>query len=211
MSLSGMSRRAELLTPGLRIGLLGGSFNPAHEGHLHLTRMCLRALKLDRVWWLVSPQNPLKSAKDMASLEARLASARTLAEKSGDPRIAVTALETRLGTRYTIDTVRALKARHPGIRFVWLMGADNMLQLPRWAKWRQLTREIPMAVYPRGGATLKARLSPAARTLHSATVEASDAGLLADIAPPALVFLQGREHPASATAIRAAKPRVAKA
>lgn len=198
------SRRAELLMPGMTVGLLGGSFNPAHEGHLHLTRMCLRALALDRVWWLVSPQNPLKSASGMASLKARLASAYALAEKSGERRIAVTAIETRLGTRYTIDTVRALKARHPGIRFVWLMGADNMLQLPRWLKWRQLTREVPLAVYPRPGFTLKARLSPAARMLKSVTLEASDAALLADLDPPALVFLEGREHRASATAIRAA-------
>jgi nicotinate-nucleotide adenylyltransferase len=199
-----MSKRAELLTPGLTVGLLGGSFNPAHDGHLHVTRMCLTALQLDRVWWLVSPQNPLKSEQGMASLATRLAGARALVEKSGDPRIAVTDVETRLGTRYTIDTVRALKARHPGIRFVWLMGADNMLQLPRWANWRQLTREIPFAIYPRPGFTLKAHLSPAAQMLKSVTLEPSDAALLAAFQPPALVFLQGREHPASATAIRAA-------
>lgn len=200
-----MPNRAELLTPGLKIGLLGGSFNPAHEGHLHITRMCLRALQLDRVWWLVSPQNPLKTTHDMASLETRLASARALIEKSGEPRIAATDIETRLGTRYTIDTVRALKARHSDTRFVWLMGADNLLQLPRWAKWRQLTREIPLAVYPRPGLTLKARLSPAAKMLAPYTLEASDAPLLADLVPPALTFLEGSEHPASATAIRAAR------
>ncbi|HEY4342976.1 MAG TPA: nicotinate-nucleotide adenylyltransferase [Parvibaculum sp.] len=199
-----MSTRAELLTPGLTVGLLGGSFNPAHEGHLHVTRMCLKALRLDRVWWLVSPQNPLKNAQGMASLSARLDGARALVEKSGDPRIAVSDVETRLGTRFTIDTVRALKARHPAVRFVWLMGADNMLQLPRWANWRQLTREIPIAIYPRPGFTLKARLSPAAKTLKSVTLEPSDAALLTTFRPPALVFLQGREHPASATAIRAA-------
>ena len=199
------STRAELLTPGLKVGLLGGSFNPAHEGHLHVTRMCLRMLGLDRVWWLVSPQNPLKSEADMAPLAKRLAGARALVRKSGDKRIAVTGIETRLGTRYTIDTVRALKARHPGIRFVWLMGADNMIELPRWTKWRRLTREIPLAVYPRPGFTLKSRLSPAATMLKSVTLEASDAALLADLSPPALVFLEGRGHRASATAIRAAQ------
>lgn len=200
-----MPNRAELLTPGLRIGLLGGSFNPAHEGHLHITRMCLRALQLDRVWWLVSPQNPLKTTHGMASIETRLAFARALIEKSGAHRITATDIETRLGTRYTIDTVRALKARHRDTRFVWLMGADNLLQLPRWAKWRELTHEIPLAVYPRPGLTLKARLSPAARMLAPHTLEASDAPLLADLAPPVLTFLEGDEHPASATAIRAAR------
>lgn len=200
-----MPNRAELLTPGLRIGLLGGSFNPAHEGHLHITRMCLRALQLDRVWWLVSPQNPLKTTQGMASLETRLASARALIEQSGEPHITATDIETRLGTRFTIDTVRELKARHRDTRFVWLMGADNLLQLPRWAKWRQLTREIPLAVYPRPGLTLKARLSPAARMLAPCTLDASDAPLLADLVPPALAFLEGSEHPASATAIRAAR------
>lgn len=203
--------RTELLTPGLRVGLLGGSFNPAHEGHLHLTRMCLKALALDRVWWLVSPQNPLKGEADMAPLAARLEGAAALVGQAGDPRIAVTDIEARLGTRYTVDTVAALKARHPDIRFVWLMGADNMLQLPRWARWRELVRLVPIAVYPRPGFTLKARVSLAAQMLKEVTLDASDAPLLADCRPPALVFLAGPEHPASATALRAAgRARVVK-
>ncbi len=197
-------KRDEAPTPGLKVGLLGGSFNPAHEGHLHLTRMCMKALALDRVWWLVSPQNPLKSATGMAPLATRMKAANDLVAKSGDRRIAVTDIETRLGTRFTIDTVRALKTRHPGTRFVWLMGADNLLQLPRWAKWRDLVDEIPLAVYPRPGFTLKARLSPAAAMLKPVTLEPSDASLLARLEPPVLVFLDGRTHPASATAIRAA-------
>lgn len=197
-------KRTELLAPGLRVGLLGGSFNPAHEGHLHLTRMCLKALALDRVWWLVSPQNPLKGEADMAPLGTRLESAAALVAKAGDPRIAVTDIETRLGTRYTVDTVAALKTRHPDIRFVWLMGADNMLQLPRWARWRELVGLVPVAVYPRPGFTLKARVSLAAQMLKEVTLDASDAPLLADCRPPALVFLAGPEHRASATAIRAA-------
>lgn len=198
-------KRNEALAPGMTVGLLGGSFNPAHEGHLHLTRMCLKALALDRIWWLVSPQNPLKPATGMAPQAARIKAAEELVAKSGDPRIVVTDIETRLGTRFTIDTVRALKAHHPDIRFVWLMGADNLLQLPRWAKWKELTHEIPMAVYPRPGYSLKARLSPAAAMLKPVTLDQSDASLLARIAPPALVFLDGREHPASATSIRAAR------
>jgi nicotinate-nucleotide adenylyltransferase len=197
-------KRAELLTPHLKVGLLGGSFNPAHEGHLHLTRMAIRSLGLDRVWWLVSPQNPLKPTSGMASLASRLASARALVAKAGDRRIAVTDIETRLGTRYTVDTLAALKARHPDIRFVWLMGADNMVQLPRWRHWRKFVGETPIAVYPRPGISLKARLSPAAAILKSVTLDASDAQLLPFIEAPALVFLEGREHPASATAIRTA-------
>lgn len=196
--------RSELLAPGLRVGLLGGSFNPAHEGHLHLTRMCLKTLALDRVWWLVSPQNPLKSESEMASLETRLAAARALVAKSGDPRIVVTDIEARMETRYTIDTVKALRRRHGDVRFVWLMGADNLIQLPRWRRWRDIVRAVPVAVYPRPGFTLKARVSPAAQMLRTATLDPGDAWFLAETTPPALVFLEGPEHKASATAIRRA-------
>lgn len=195
--------RGEFLTPGMTVGLMGGSFNPAHDGHLHVARMCLKALGLDRIWWLVSPQNPLKSAANMAPLASRLASARTLATSSGDPRIIATDIETRLHTRYTIDTIKALQRAHPGVYFVWLMGADNMLQFPRWANWRDIADRVPIAVYPRPGFTLKARLSPAASVLKPVTLDTSDSRLLAYMTAPALVFLQGREHPASATAIRA--------
>lgn len=195
---------SELLTPGQRVGLLGGSFNPAHEGHLHVTRMCLKALALDRVWWLVSPQNPLKSDAEMAPLTKRLSDARELVDKAGDPRIVVTDIETRLGTRYTIDTIEALQARHPGVHFVWLMGADNLIQFPQWARWRDIAEAVPIAVYPRPGYTLKARVCPAAEWLKPATLNADNAALLAERTPPALVFLEGPEHSASATAIRAA-------
>src|SRR5690606_15010359 len=111
---------------------MGGSFNPAHEGHLHVARMAMRALALDRVWWLVSPQNPLKSSTGMAPLDERLATARALVAQTGEKRIIVTDIETRLGTRFTIDTLRALKRLYPCLHFVWLMGADNMLQFPHW-------------------------------------------------------------------------------
>lgn len=199
------SRRGEFLTPGMSVGLMGGSFNPAHEGHLHVARMCLKALGLDRVWWLVSPQNPLKSDHDMAPLEKRMGDARALVIAAGEKRIAVTDIEIRLHTRYTIDTVTALRKRHPGVNFVWLMGADNMLQFPHWARWRDIAATLPIAVYPRPGFTLKARLSPAAMLLRPVTIEASDALLLPHLGAPALVFLEGREHHASATAIRAAR------
>ncbi len=193
-----MARR-ELLAQGLKVGLLGGSFNPAHEGHLHVTRMCLRALDLDRVWWLVSPQNPLKSDKGMAPFDKRFASAEKMAR---DPRICVSDIEARLGTRYTADTLATLAGRFPQVRFVWLMGADNMIQLPRWSRWRDIVATVPIAVYPRPGFTLKARLSPAAMALRDVTLDASDAALLPSLAAPAVVFLEGPESPQSATSIR---------
>lgn len=189
----------------MTIGLLGGSFNPAHEGHLHVARMCQRALKLDRIWFLVSPQNPLKPVKGMAPLAKRLASARALVAQKGSTRIAVTDIERVLGTSRTVDTLAALKHRFPHIKFVWLMGADNMLQLPRWARWRDIAHAVPIAVYPRPGFTLKARLSPAARYLAPVTIDTTDAALLPHLEAPALVFLEGREHSASSTAIRAAR------
>ncbi|MEQ8266954.1 MAG: nicotinate-nucleotide adenylyltransferase [Parvibaculum sp.] len=193
-----MTRR-ELLTPGLKVGLLGGSFNPAHEGHLHVTRMCLRALGLDRVWWLVSPQNPLKTEKGMAPFAKRFASAERMAR---DPRICVSDVEARLGTRYTVDTLAALTARFPSVDFVWLMGADNMIELPRWARWREIVKTVPIAVYPRPGFTLKARLSPAALALREVTLDSSDASLLPRLEAPALAFLEGAESGQSATSIR---------
>tara|TARA_R110000868_G_scaffold175711_3_gene412875 strand:- start:89 stop:691 length:603 start_codon:yes stop_codon:yes gene_type:complete len=192
--------------PGTTIGLMGGSFNPAHDGHLHVARLSARALGLDAVWLLVSPQNPLKSTSGMAPQGKRLAAARALVAASGARNITVTGIEANLRTTRSIDTLRALKRRFPLVHFVWLMGADNMLQFPRWAKWREITREVPIAVYPRAGFTLKARLSPAAAYLRAVTLEAGDARLLPQLAAPALVFLEGRTHPASATAIRAARP-----
>ena len=131
----------------LRVGLLGGSFNPAHDGHRAISLAALRALNLDQVWWLVSPQNPLKPVKGMAGFAERMAGARAVARH---PRIRVTDLEARLGTRYTVDTVRRLRARAERHRYVWLMGADNLLQLPRWQGWVEIVRRIPIAVLDRG-------------------------------------------------------------
>lgn len=192
------------MTSGRRIGLLGGSFNPAHEGHVHLSLMARRALRLDEIWWLVSPQNPLKPVEGMLPLAERVARARALVR---DRRfIRVSDIEQRLGTRYTVDTIPALRRHFPGARFVWLMGADNMLGLPRWARWRDILGQVPVAIYPRPGYTLKARGSLAANAFRQARLDTRDAAVLADMAPPAFVFLEGREHPASATAIRAARP-----
>lgn len=186
-------------SPGLKVGLLGGSFNPAHEGHRLVSLMALRQLQLDQVWWLVSPQNPLKSASDMAPLETRMQSA---TECAAHHRIFVTDMETRLGTRFTVDTVKALKDRYRDVHFVWLMGADNMIQLPQWAKWRELVNTVPMAIYPRPGFNLKARLSLAATTYRSNWLDPSDAALIPRHAAPALCFLEGPQNPISATQLR---------
>ena len=131
--------------PGQRIGLLGGSFDPAHAGHLHISEMALRRFRLDRVWWLVSPGNPLKP-HGPAPLAERIAAARRIAD---DPRIVVTGIEARLGTRWTADTIAALKARFPGVRFVWLMGSDNLVQFSRWDRWRGIAAQVPIGVIAR--------------------------------------------------------------
>lgn len=193
------STRSLRTTPGARIGLLGGSFNPAHEGHLHISRVALNRLRLDQVWWLVSLQNPLKNATDLASLKQRLERAKVTAH---DPRIVVSNLEVELGTRYTIDTVSALQRRFPNLKFVWLMGGDNFVQLPQWKNWRQLMRRIAVAVIARPGFTMRARVARAARTFAAAKVNESAAARLMDHPPPAWVLLEGRLHRASATAIR---------
>lgn len=186
-------------SPGLKVGLLGGSFNPAHEGHRLVSLMALRQMQLDQIWWLVSPQNPLKSTRDMAPLDVRMRGAKQWA---AHPRIIVTDIETHMGTRFTVDTVVALQHRYAQVHFVWLMGADNMIQLPRWAKWRELVETIPMAIYPRPGFNLKARLSPAATTYRSSWLDPSDASLLPRLKAPAFCFLEGPQNPISATQLR---------
>ena len=192
--------KTNALAPGLRVGLFGGSFNPAHEGHLHVSRMAIQALELDRLWWLVSPQNPLKSTDEMAPFAQRFASAERMAKH---PRIVVSDIEQKLGTRFTADTLQALTTRNPHVQFIWLMGADNLIQFTKWENWQNIARTVPVAVYPRPGYSLQARLSPAARWYGDNQIHALAAKNLGHTPPPALVFLEGPEHPASATAIRA--------
>lgn len=185
-----------------RIGLLGGSFNPAHPGHRHVAERALRALGLDQVWLLVSPGNPLKPRDGMAPFARRLDSARRQAD---GVRVIATGVEARLGTRYTVDTLAALARRFPHACFTLLIGADNLSQLPRWKRWRRIARTVPLAVLPRPGETRAALSGQAARVLArhrrrpGALLRAARA---AGHAPWALV--PAREHPASATAIRAA-------
>ncbi len=190
-----------------RVGLLGGSFNPAHGGHRHVSLLALQRLGLDAVWWLVSPQNPLKPESGMAPLADRLARARAVARH---PRIRPTDIETRLGTRYTVDTVRALRRRWPHIRFVWLIGADNLLQLPRWHRWDMLFRLVPIAVFARHPYSLRALSGSAARRFATSRLPERAVRTLAGREPPAWAFLHIRVHPASATAIREARGKAAR-
>ena len=188
--LAGLGRRP-------RIGLLGGSFNPAHDGHRTISLRALRELGLDRVWWLVSPQNPLKPRRGMAPLGERLASARRAARHR---RLRASALEAALGTRYAVDTVDALRRRCPQARFVWLAGADALLQMPAWRRWPALFRALPIAVFDRPPYSL-----PALRGAAAARFARFRRGArgLAEASPPAWTFLRGRPHPESATRLRA--------
>ncbi len=189
---------------GARIGLLGGSFNPAHEGHLHISREAIRRLGLDELWWLVSPQNPLKSEAGMAPLAARLASAKAVARH---PRIRPTVIETELGTRFAVDSVAALQRRFPHVRFVWVMGADNLLQLHRWRRWRELARRVPIAVVARPHYIGSSLFGPAMGWLRRYRRGQARAKHWTEWRPPAIVILQTRLSPLSATAIRARDPR----
>ena len=185
--------------PGQTIGLLGGSFNPPHSGHLLATRLALARAGLDRVWWLATPGNPLKSTADLAALRARLDAAKALVR---DPRVAVTGFESEIGARYTADTLRYLHQRAPGARFVWIMGADNLAQFHRWRDWREIAATTPMLVVDRPGSSFAALSSHAAQTLARWRLPERDAARLATVEPPAWLFLHGPRSHMSSTAIR---------
>lgn len=187
-------------TPGLRVGLFGGSFNPPHEGHRAASLLALRRLRLDRIWWLVSPGNPLKDARELAPLAARLEAAQKLARH---PRVAVTALEAALGAPYTFATISYLKRRCPGVHFVWLMGADNLPGFHHWKRWRDIARLVPICAIDRPGSTLRAPLSRAGQVLAPYQLDEAQAARLATAAPPAFVFLHGPRSTLSSTALRA--------
>ena len=184
-------------------GLLGGSFNPAHSGHRAITLAAIRALALDEAWWLVSPGNPLKPAKGMAPLAARLASARRMTRRAP---IRATTIESQLHTQYTIDTLVALRLRYPKRRFIWLMGADNLAQFHRWRDWRRIARTMPIAVIARPGYDTQALAGPAMGWLRRWVRPASQAHHWTEWSLPALVLLRFRPDPTSATVLRAATP-----
>lgn len=185
--------------PGLCIGLLGGSFNPAHVGHLHASEVALKRLHLDYVWWLVSPQNPLKPVRGMAEFQKRFDGARKLAR--GHPNFCVSDIEACMNTRYTVDTVVRLQSRFPQLKFVWVMGSDNLVTFHRWRNWQELARRIPIAVVMRPGTTLAPLKARAAQRFSGARPRSP--ARLADATPPAFAILDARRNPASATALRA--------
>jgi nicotinate-nucleotide adenylyltransferase len=186
------------ITKGLRIGLLGGSFNPAHEGHLHISEMARKRLNLDYVWWLVATQNPLKPTIGMAPLEHRLSQA---AELARHPRILVMDIEKTFGTHYTIDTLHALKTRFPGVNFVWVMGSDNLASFRRWRRWADIAMQVPIAVVMRPGTVLAA--------LHAKPIQRFGgarhcSGDLVTAKPPCIAIIDGRRNKQSSTSIREA-------
>jgi len=186
--------------PGQRIGLFGGTFDPPHEAHLAASLLAMKRLALDRVWWLVTPGNPLKDTMELAPLDERVMAAREIARH---PRIDVTGVEAEIGVRYSYDTIRYLVSHCTGIRFVWIMGADNLRTFHRWQKWQRIAELIPFVVVDRLGPSLDATGSVAAQALGRWRVAESEAALLPNRRPPAWVFLHGLKSALSSTALRA--------
>jgi nicotinate-nucleotide adenylyltransferase len=183
-----------------RIGILGGSFNPAHRGHLHISKQALQLLQLDEIWWMVSPQNPLKSSDNMANLKTRIESAENVAQ---DRRIRVTDIEIELGTTYTAETLAKLKQNFPKARFVWLMGADNLMQIPKWKAWQSIFKSVPIAIFTRPTYTNRALAGFAARRFARYRVAESRAHRLSAMQAPVWAFLNIKPDAISATRVRA--------
>jgi nicotinate-nucleotide adenylyltransferase len=192
-------RRLPRHAAGLRIGLFGGSFNPPHQGHKQASLLALRRLGLDRIWWLVTPGNPLKQNNDLPPLDVRVAAAAAVARH---PRIDVTDIEATIGSRFSFDTLLWLKRRCPGLRFVWIMGADNLVNFHHWQHWREISRLVPIAVIDRPGSTIRAAASRAAQVLRPYRLDESEALLLPQCEPPALIFLHGPRSGLSSTQLR---------
>jgi len=188
-----------LYAPGMRIGLLGGSFNPPHAAHRAISLFAIKRLKLDRVWWLVTPGNPLKDHGGLHDLGERAEAARRMAN---DPRIDVSCLEAVIGVRYTFDTIRYLRRRTAGLRLVWIMGADNLAQFHRWQNWRRIAAEVPIAVIDRPPQSFRALSAPAAQALAHYRLAENKASLLADQRAPAWTFLTGMKLNLSSTGLR---------
>ena len=195
-----------LHTPGMRIGLFGGTFDPPHAAHLGASLLALKRLNLDRIWWLVTPGNPLKDTRGLQPLEQRMAAARELTKHA---QIDVTGLEAVINTRDTHDTLEFLVRRCRGVRFVWVMGADNLRSFSRWQNWRGIANLMPMAVVDRMGSSLYAINARAPQALDRYRLPEDMASVLADCAPPAWIYLHGLKSPLSSTQLRAkrSKPR----
>jgi len=184
--------------PGQVVGLFGGSFDPPHRGHVHVTLEAMKAFGLDRVWWLVSPGNPLKT-RGPAPLEQRLDAAQAVMDH---PRVEITDIEALTGTRATADTLAALRTLYPGVRFVWLMGADNLAQFHRWKDWRQIMDSVPVGVLARPGDRISARMSRAARVYAGYRIDGQARHLLGRAEAPAWCFVNVPMIDVSSTEIR---------
>lgn len=185
--------------PGMTVGLFGGSFNPPHDGHVLVTETAIRRLKLDQLWWMVTPGNPLKDTSDLPPLADRIAWSEAI---NHDPHVKVTAFEASHDVRFTADTLAVIRRYNPAVRFVWIMGADNLASFHRWQSWRDIALTFPIAVVDRPGATLSYLSSKMAKTFDYARVDESDAALLPSMSAPAWTFLHGPRSPVSSTAIR---------
>ena len=186
---------------GMAVGLFGGSFNPPHAGHALVAEIALRRLRLDQLWWMVTPGNPLKSTRELAPLAERIAQSEKIAP---GPRVKVTAFEAAFRLRFSADTIDLVQARNPGVHFVWIMGADGLRDFHRWERWRHIARSIPIAVIDRPGATLAFLSSVLAKTFDHARLDEDEAGRLARTRPPAWTFIHGPRSSLSSTALRAA-------
>lgn len=199
---AGVSRqhlRMPHVEPGMSVGLFGGSFNPPHDGHLLVAELALRRIGLDQLWWMVTPGNPLKENSDLPSLSSRIAWSEAM---NDDPRVKVTAFEARYNVHYTAQTLALVKARNPGVRFVWIMGADNLATFHHWQAWRTIAMTFPIAVIDRPGSTLSFLSSVMAKAFWQARIDEADAALLPRLDPPAWTFVHGPRSPLSSTAIR---------
>ncbi len=185
---------------GMTVGLFGGSFNPPHEGHVLVTELALRRIGLDQLWWMVTPGNPLKDTSALPPLRERISWSEAI---NRDPRVKVTAFEARYQVRYTAETLALIKRLKPHVRFVWIMGADNLASFHRWQNWQRIAMTFPIAVVDRPGSTLSYLSSQMAKTFDYARVDESDAALLPYLAAPAWTFLHGPRSPLSSTALRA--------
>ena len=190
--------------PGQCVGLFGGSFNPPHAGHRLVAEIALRRLKLDQLWWMVTPGNPLKQRGALAPLAERIARSEAT---TTDPRIKVTAFEAAFSIRFTAETIMLVRARNPGVRFVWVMGADSLASFHRWQNWQEIVRSVPIAIVDRPGSTLSFLSAKMAKTFSRSRIDEDDAGLLARMRPPAWTFIHGPRSSLSSTAIRDRLPQ----
>ena len=206
--LSGIARRylyMPMVESGMRVGLFGGSFNPAHEGHVHVAEQALIRLKLHQVWWLVTPGNPLKDHSILAPLAERLVACEAI---TPDPRMKITACEAAMNTRFTADTLNQISTCNRDVNFVWVMGADNLGQFHRWQRWRDIADMMPIAVVDRPGATMALHSAPTVQILRRNRVDEDDAARLATMRPPAWLFLHGPRNSLSSTALRAVRRKI---